>query len=310
MPDQRRALTRAVAVGWAVLAFLPAGCRAKGPPAAELWREFSGPEAMKHVEAQVALGPRPAGSEALEKTRLYLEGELKRAGWTVERQTFAEDTPRGPIAFVNLIARFAKTSPAEPRVIVGSHYDTKWFRDAAFVGAVDGGSSTGALVELARVLGLRPALARRVELVLFDGEEASMNFTDFDGLHGSRHYGRLLRETGRAKQFKFGFVWDMIGDKSFGITLPTDSPKELVRGIFDSAETLGVRDKFAFLGGTVLDDHKPLNDAGIPTIDLIDFDFAAWHTLGDTIDKVAPKSLEITGQVTLHLLGRRAAEIE
>jgi Zn-dependent M28 family amino/carboxypeptidase len=240
---------------------------------------------------------------ALEQSRHYLEAELRAVGWSVERQSFKQDTPRGPIEFVNLIARYGDTAAKEPRAIVCTHYDTKFFDKISFVGANDGGSGTGALLELARVLSLRPNLARRLELVFFDGEEASVRFTDFDGLdpvthvdglHGSRHYARVLRDTGRAKQFHFGILWDMIGDADLGITLPADSPPELLRGIFASADALKLRASFHLMNGSIMDDHWPLIRAGIPTIDLIDFDFPPWHTAGDTLSIMTAPSRQCT----------------
>jgi glutaminyl-peptide cyclotransferase len=312
-------IARASAAITAVVAVFIGACglSAQGPPAGELWREFSGPRAFAHVEKLVAFGPRPSGSAALEQSRQYLEAELRAAGWTVERQAFTQDTPRGSIEFVNLIAHFRDAGPKDQRAIVCTHYDTKYFEAFSFVGANDGGSGTGELVELARVLALRPSLARRMELVFFDGEEASVHFTEFsgldpvshvDGLHGSRHYARVLRDSGRAKQFRFGVLWDMIGDADLGLTLPADSPPDLLRGIFESADALNLRGNFHLMNTPILDDHVPLNRAGIPTIDLIDFDFPPWHTAGDTMKTIAPESLEIVGRVTVHHLGRAGLE--
>ncbi len=294
---------------------LLAGCGASKNHAADakLWLEFSGPRAFAHVEKIVALGPRPSGSPELETERLYLEDQLRATGWQVERQRFTDPTPRGPIEFINLIARRADATADTPRAIVCTHYDTKFFDTQRFVGANDGGSGTGALLELARVLSLDPGFAQRFELVFFDGEEAIREFRidqpPFDGLYGSRHYARVLREDDRAKQFRLGVLWDMMGDSDLTITLPPDSPTKLARGIFDASDALGTRAHFSYFRSDLLDDHKPLNQAGIPTIDLIDFDFPAWHTPADTIDKVSPASLEIVGRATLYHLCKIAPEI-
>ena len=276
-------------------------------PPPELWKQFSGDKAFAHVRRQVELGPRPSGSSVLETARKYITDAVEQAGWEVTRQEFVDSTPRGPITFVNLIGRFrggvaGKVSPDTQRVILASHYDTKIFDTIRFVGADDGGSSTGALMELARVVALDPALAHRVELVFFDGEEAVSQFSEIDGLYGSRYYAHVLRESGRNKQFRFGMVWDMIGPSDLNITLPADSPPEMARGIFNAADILGVRKNFSYFRGAMLDDHKPLNDSHIPTIDLIDFDFLYWHTADDTIDKLSPESLSKVGQVTLYYL--------
>ena len=279
---------------------------AAGP--VEIWKEFSGERAFEEVRKQVAVGPRPSGTPELGKARALIEDGLRRAGWEVERQSFTNETPRGPVVFVNLIARFSPTgkNPAPrdtQRAIVCSHYDTKRFSTIRFVGASDGASSTGALLELARVLALDPALAAKVELVFFDGEEAFVQFTATDGLYGSRFYAAQLRASGRAAQFRFGILWDMIGDRDLTITLAHDSPPDLTREILASADALGFRQHFGKYERSIFDDHVPLNVvARIPSIDLIDFDYAAWHTADDTLERLAPESLQKIGAVTLHHL--------
>lgn len=270
-------------------------------PFPEIWKQFSGEKAFAHVRRLVEFGPHPAGSKVIEEVRGYLTAQLEQAGWKVERQEFTDLTPHGSIAYVNLIARFGGSAETQ-RVIVGSHYDTKVFSTIRFVGANDGGSSTGALLELARVLTLDPAMAVGVELVLFDGEEAVSQFTLTDGLYGSRHFAKVLAETKRAGQFQQAIIWDMIGDKDLTITLPSDTPPDLARAFFTSAEALGVRDLFRYHSTAILDDHVPLQRIGIPAIDLIDFDFIYWHTADDTLDKVSAASLRTVGAVTLHHL--------
>lgn len=278
----------------------------KGPPPAEIWKEFSGAKALTHAKAQCDIGPRPAGSAELEKARILIAEELKRNGWSVERQTFTDTTPRGPVTFVNLIARFGGSKKTQ-QWIVASHYDTKIFDTIHFVGASDGASSTGALVELARVLSLDPALAQRVELVFFDGEEAVVQYQMVngaltDGLYGSRYYAKYLVSSGRAKQLRGGVLWDMIGHGKQNITLPPDSPAALMQEIFAAADALQLRGIFSISERSILDDHAPLNDAGIPVIDLIGFDYPYWHTADDTFDKLDPQSLQNVGAVTLKWL--------
>ncbi len=276
----------------ALLCLTASGCGNKPAPAPEAFsREFSGQKAFEHVE--------------LELSRKYIEEQLRAVGWT-ERQTFTDPTPHGPIEFTNLIARPADARPEDARAVVCTHYDTKYFAPPLrFVGANDGGSGTGALIEFARVLGRDKAFARRFELVFFDGEEAIVNFVvdsaPYDGLYGSRHYAHALSEGGRARQFKMGVLWDMMGDRDLDITMPSDSPPKLAAGIFAAADALGTRSHFGyFKNGEILDDHHYLNRVGIPTLDLIDFDFAAWHTPGDTLDKVSAESLQTVGQATLY----------
>jgi len=274
----------------------------------DIWTEFSGQRALDHVRAQVEFGPRPAGSPELAKAREHISLTLQACGWNTDAQEFTAQTPNGPIQMVNIIGRFPlergnKAGSSTQKIIVASHYDTKIFRTIAFLGANDGASSTGALLELARVLALDPGLAAKVELVFFDGEEAIQQFTETDGLYGSRYYATQLRETGRAAQFKCGIVWDMIGDKDLTITLPQDSPKELTLSILASAEKLQCKKAFRIFDRPILDDHVPLSQiARIPSIDVIDFEYPPWHTADDTLDKISAASLQIIGSVTLHYL--------
>lgn len=290
------------------------GCHSEAPlPAPETFaREFSGQNALDHVAKLVAFGPRPSGSPELEQSRQYLETQLRTFGWTVERQKFTEPTPHGPIEFVNLIARPVGANAGDPRAIVCTHYDTKVFEGQRFVGADDGGSGTGALLELARVLAREKDFARRFELVFFDGEEAIRDFRvdlpPYDGLWGSRHYAHALVAEKRASQFKFGILWDMIGKAGVTITLSPDSPSSLARGIFAASDALGTRDHFGYFRGNILDDHYDLNAVRIPTIDLIDFNYPPWHTPGDTLDKLSTESLTIVGQATLYYLVKSSGE--
>src|SRR5262249_8167745 len=157
------------------------------------------------------------------------------------RQAFTDDTPRGKVHFVNLIARFSGDgNAASLSFLLSSHYDTKLFDAIRFVGANDGGSSTGLLLELARGVGQRPSLARKIELAFFDGEEAYEDFSETDGLYGSRYFAKQLRADS-AKQFRGGILFDMIGDRSLGVTLPADSPGGMARDVFAAAEALKLR---------------------------------------------------------------------
>jgi glutaminyl-peptide cyclotransferase len=277
-------------------------------PQNQLWNEFSGEKAMEHVRRLVELGPRPAGSEAIEKSRGYIEGQLKTGGWQVTRQTFSDTTPNGKVTFVNLVARFGHGDKQTSTVafLLCSHYDTKSFDTIRFVGANDSGSSTGLLLELARVLAQYPNLAAKVELVFFDGEEAYENFSESDGLYGSRYFAKQLMQDGTSRQFHGGVLFDMVGDRGLNITLPPDSPPQMANGIFAAAEALKLRDYFTYFEGRITDDHTPLNAIGIPTIDLIDFDFAWWHTADDTIDKISAESLQKIGRVAAYYLAQSA----
>ncbi len=274
----------------------------KPPTGNKLWTQFSGENALRHVQQLVDFGPRPPESEAIVKSREYLTAQLQNFGWRVTPQEFTDMTPRGKITFVNLIANFGAIEKATPSFLLCSHYDTKTFATVRFVGANDGGSSTGLLVEMARVLAQAPELARKIELVFFDGEEAYVNFTGTDGLYGSRYFAKHLAAENAVPQFHGGILFDMIGDRSLTVTLPTDSPSAITLGIFAAAEALKVREHFTYLHSGMTDDHTPLNAVGIPTIDLIDFDYPPWHTAEDTMDKISAESLEIVGSVAVRYL--------
>jgi len=271
----------------------------------KIWQEISGEKALAHVQRLVDFGQRPSGSGAIEKSRHYIEDQLRRSGWRVTRQAFTDDTPRGRVQFVNLIAQFPDQGNTAPLFLLCSHYDTKTFDTIKFVGANDAGSSTGLLLELARVIGQHPNLAGKIELVFFDGEEAYDHFSETDGLYGSRYFARQLQGSS-AKQFRGGILFDMVGDRSLDVTLPADSPAEIARNIFAAAETLKLRSYFTYLDREMIDDHSPLNAIGIPTIDVIDFDYPSWHTAGDTIDKISAESLQIVGSVALYYLSEFA----
>jgi glutaminyl-peptide cyclotransferase len=287
---------------WWLLVLAPAFAAANASRANSIWKKFSGANAFAHVQKLVELGPRPAASDALEKSRSYIKAELEKTGWRVTSQTFTEKTPRGAITFVNLIAKFG--DHAAPSFLLCSHYDTKTFDTVRFVGANDGGSSTGLLLEMARVLATDPALAAKMELVFFDGEEAFENFTATDGLYGSRHFADELRSSSAAKQFRGGMLFDMVGDKSLVVTLPPNSPAAQARNLFAAAAALKLREHFTYFQSDVTDDHTPLNAIGIPVIDLIDFDYPPWHTAEDTLDKISAESLEIVGRVALYDLAQ------
>jgi Zn-dependent M28 family amino/carboxypeptidase len=290
-----------------------AACDGNSKPAADraagkIWEEFSGENALRHVQQLVDYGPRTPGSEAIEQARNHITKELEAIGWKVTRQSFTDDTPQGKMTFVNLIGTFSgsESQKTAPSFLLCSHYDTKLFYSVRFVGANDGGSSNGLLIEMARVLATQPTTAAQVQLVFFDGEEAYVNFTETDGLYGSRYFAKQLQAESKVKQFRGGILFDMVGDKSLTITLSPDSPPGLPKGIFAAAETLNVRQHFTYAAGAIMDDHTPLNAIGIPVIDLIDFDFPAWHTAGDTMETISAESMRIVASVALRYLADEA----
>lgn len=286
-------------------------------PGQAVYKNFSGGRALEHVAWQEALGARVAGSGQLEKTRQEIERVLNGSGWEVRRQSSLQKTPFGEVEFVNLRARFAGMSAggqalperAKARLwrrpvsgLLASHYETKKIDSFQFLGANDPGSSVAALLEMARVLAGRPVAAEKLELVFFDGEEAFVDYTDEDGLYGSRYYAKSLLQWPETSRPQWGVLLDMVGDKDLAIRVPGDSPAHLVELLFAAAEDAGLRKYFGIGRQVIIDDHKPLNEAGFPTIDIIDMDYAYWHTPGDTGDKLSAASLEVVGKVTLLMI--------
>ncbi|HWQ55859.1 MAG TPA: M28 family peptidase [Bryobacteraceae bacterium] len=276
---------------------LAAGLLALGAQATE----FSGAQALEYTRHAVAFGPRPPGSAALEKLRAYIVAELKPRGCQVTMDAFTARTPIGPIAMKNIVCRFPGTSGRA--VAITGHYDTKLFRDFRFVGADDGGSSTGFLLEMARALQGRPRVDD-VYLVWFDGEEAIGEWSAVDGLHGSRNLAARWAADGTLGRLKALINVDMIGDKELGIMKELNSSPRLTALVWDTAQRLGYNKYFLESGGATEDDHIPFLRRGVESLDLIDFDKNYWHTPNDTMDKLSAHSFGVVGTVLMKVLDR------
>jgi Zn-dependent M28 family amino/carboxypeptidase len=256
-----------------------------------------GAAALRHVERLVAIGPRVAGTPGAERARAYITGELKRMGVTAEVRAFEADTPHGRLRMANVVATVPGRRPDV--ILLGGHYDTKFFADFRFVGANDGGSSTALLLELTRRLAAAPR-EYTYRVAWFDGEEARVAWTATDSLYGSR---RLAAELGRAGRLpRAVLVLDMIGDRELGILRETYSTPWLRDIVWASAARLGHGRHFLDTEMAVEDDHAPFLKAGVPALLLIDFDFPPWHTPDDTLDKVSARSLAVVGDVVLDAL--------
>ena len=261
---------------------------------------FDSSKAWEHLRQQVALGPRPSGSAANLKNREYITKTLAAIGLKTVEQAWTATTPIGPIKMVNLIA----TIPGQrsDRIILASHFDTKLFREFRFVGASDGASSTAALLELARVLKARPQLPFTIELLFLDGEEATGEWRDPDNTYGSRHYVEIARKTGTLKSLKTMILLDMVGDRQLNIRRESTSTPWLTDIIWNTARRLGHQASFISESMPVEDDHMHFLKAGIPSVDIIDLDYPAWHTAQDTLDAVSARSLQIVGDVIVAAL--------
>jgi Zn-dependent M28 family amino/carboxypeptidase len=263
-------------------------------PAPDTTGGFDGARAYKHVEQLVAIGPHSAGSDAIHSAQAYIIGQLKSFGCPVEEQDFhAPSTPVGDVAMKNIVV---KIPSANPNIILyGSHYDTK--RIANFVGADDAGSSSGVLLELARLLCARKN-PETIWLAFFDGEEAfNFNWADPDNTYGSREMAASLALSGELPHVKAMILVDMVGPTKTVYKRESYSTPWLTDIIWSTAARLGYSKVFVNDTGAIEDDHQSFLNRGVPSVDIIDLDVPFWHTPQDTLDKVDPRTLAITGHV-------------
>jgi glutaminyl-peptide cyclotransferase len=265
-------------------------------PVPETTGGFDGARAYKHVEQLVAIGPHSAGSEGIRHAQEYIVGQLKSFGCTVEEQDFhAPSTPVGDVAMKNIVVKIPSTNPNI--ILYGSHYDTK--RIANFVGADDAGSSTGVLLELARLLCARKNV-ETIWLAFFDGEEAfNPNWADPDNTYGSRELAASLALSGDLRRVKAMILVDMVGPTNPVFKREINSTPWLSDILWSTAARLGYGKVFVNDGANIEDDHLSFLKRDIPSVDIIDLEVPYWHTTQDTLDKVDPRTLAITGHVLI-----------
>lgn len=264
---------------------------------------FSGAAALEFTRKAVAFGARPSGSEAIHKLQTYIRAELKPLHCEVSEDVFRASTPLGPIEMRNIIARFPGTSGRI--VALTGHYDTKAIPGILFLGANDGGSSTGFLLEAARVIANLPH-KNEIRVVFFDGEEAIAQWSETDGTYGSRHLASQWLSDGTTAKLKALINVDMIGDRNLDIVNDENSTASLRRLIWDTAGALGAGKYFLTAPGSLLDDHIPFVQDGATAADLIDFDYGPnnswWHSDKDTMDKLSANSLGVVGKVVIETI--------
>ncbi len=254
---------------------------------------FDSSRAYADVQTQVAFGPRIPGSQGHAQVREWMRAELESAGWVVEVQ----QTERMGHPVYNIIA---KKNADAPQIILGAHYDTRMFADndpdllkrsEPVPGANDGASGVAVLLELARSL---PDETVPVWLVFFDTEDNG-RIEGWDWILGSRAFAEEIPVRPQAV-----VIVDMIGDADLNIYLEQNSNVAIRTEIWSTAEKLGYGEQFINEEKfSMLDDHTPFLEAGIPAVDLIDFDYPYWHTTQDTPDKVTAESLQAVGDTLL-----------
>lgn len=275
---------------------------------------FDGVRAYEHVRRLVEIGPRPTDSDGIRRAQAYIVGQLKSFGCPVEEHDFHGSTVLGNLAMKNIVVKLPGAKPNSAIILYTTHYDT--VRMPNFVGADDGGSGTGVMLELARLFCARKN-SLSVWIVFFDGEEAQGNWTDkasiqwntdnSNNTYGSRELAARMALSGKLKRIKAMILADMIGPPNVRITRDTGSTKWLTDFIWETAAQLGYQNTFFnedyAVGG---DDHFSFIRRGVAGCDLIDFSVCDtyWHTPQDTLDKIDPNSLGIVGQVLAATLPR------
>ena len=283
---------------------------------------FNGERAMEHVKKQVDFGPRPPGSPELARTRAYIIDQLKSYGLKVNTDEFSASTPQGEKSMINVTAEV----PGESKevIVISSHYDSKYFKNMRFVGANDPGASVATLIELGRVLAANNQNPRLTYwLVFFDGEEAfCQNWDDCgkpgapDNTYGSRHFVAQLQNSNSLNRVRAMILLDMMGYKNLELGRDTMSTRWLQDIVWQTARELGYGKIFVNrdegVGG---DDHEPFLKAGIDSLDVIQLSnyrsgsVEYWHTVEDSLDKIAPQSMKTVGDVILASLPRIEAHL-
>jgi Zn-dependent M28 family amino/carboxypeptidase len=273
---------------------------------------FDGAKAYEYAREFVAIGPRwPTGPGHL-KAQAFLRDHFQRDHDQIEEDKFTADTPIGPVPLSNFIVRYAGRKPGI--IVLGSHYETNYpLRDINFVGANDGGSTTGLLMAIADRL--RDEADRSpdkklagysVWLVFFDGEEAFQTWSRSDSTYGSRHLAAKWGGDGTLSQIRAFLLADMIGDKSLDIQREMKSTPWLVSLVAEAAKKFGDQEYFFQQQMDVEDDHLPFVERGVPSIDIIDLDYGPndsyHHTAQDTMDKISAHSLTIDGDVFMEAI--------
>ena len=269
-------------------------------PAPEKTGGFDGQRAFQHVADLVAIGPRTAGTDGNHRAQDYITGQLKGIGCPVDPEAFHTPTPIGDTEMKNIVVKIPGNSP--DIVLFLTHYDTK--RLPNFVGADDGGSSTGVMLELARLLCPRKN-ALTVWIAFLDGEEAfnPTVWKDPDNTYGSRELAARMALSGDLARTKAVILADMVGGKNLRLQRESNSTGWLRDMVWSTAAKLGYGDIFVSSSTAVEDDHGAFLARHVPAVDIIDLDtpqrLGYWHMPQDTLDKLSPASLAVVGHVLI-----------
>ena len=269
-----------------------------------------GLQVLRHTREIVRHGPHPPGSEAQRKAGEYIAGQLEALGLEVDTHTFRPVTPRGRLRMTNI--RGILPGRDERVLILASHYDSKFYDTFEFVGANDGASTSGLVLELARVLVQDNPAGLTLWFVFFDGEEAVGEWSSADSLYGSREFVKREKNRGNLRKVGAMILLDLVGGKDLRILQEGYSTPWLNKIIWNQASRLGHERIFrsSGRGSHIEDDHIPFLRAGIPAVDLIDLSYAHWHKPTDTLDKLSGPNLEVVGAVVLASLPEIARQVK
>jgi Zn-dependent M28 family amino/carboxypeptidase len=284
------------------------------PLTAPAQQHFNGEKALEYARQFVSIGPRWPTSQNHLKAEAFLRDQFKHD--QLEEDAFTANTPIGPVPMRNFIARF--DGKKDGAIVLATHYETNYpLKNINFVGANDGGSTTGLLLAIADQLRAETAHGKKLDgysvwLVFFDGEEAIQSWSDSDSTYGSRHLAARWGRDGALGKIKAFMLADMIGDKDLDIQRESQSTDWLVDLVRQAAKRFGYERYFFKQEMLVADDHLPFVRRGVPSIDVIDLNYGPnnsnHHTAQDTMDKISAKSLTIDGDVfmeTIRLIDAR-----
>ena len=269
-------------------------------PPADQTGGFDGEKAYEQVAKIVSFGPRPPDSPGIHQVQDYLISQLKSYGCEVDTDDFHAGTPIGSVAMKNIVAKAPGTG--QGIILLLTHYDSL-SSVKNFVGAEDSASSTGLMLEMARLLCAKKG-PNSVWFAFLDGEEAFVDWNkDNDHTYGSRELAARLAVSGDLKRVKAVILADMIGQYHLHIPRESDSTKWLVDLVWKTADRLGYKDVFIPVEAQTSDDHDPFLERKVPAVDVIDLtDYitaGTWHTDKDTLDQISPRSIAIVGHVIL-----------
>ena len=229
------------------------------------------------MKEYVSIGSRPPGSPGHAKAEQFIKSQL--AGDNVEVDSFTAKTPSAKFPIHNIIAKFP--GKKDGIIVIAGHYETNYPLPKEYVGANDGGSTTGLLLELANQFRGKQLDGYSVWLLWTDGEEAFVKWTDTDSLYGTKHLAQKWQQDGTAAKIKAFILLDMIGDADLDIQKDTNSTPWLSDLVYKAASDLGYQSHFYRMQGAIGDDHMPILQAGMPAVDIIDIDYGynnAYHT--------------------------------